>query len=166
MKVILLQDIENLGKKDDVKNVADGYARNFLLPKKMAVLATPSELKQLEGRKKIEAEKSEEELKALQEVVTQIDGLEIEIPAKVGEDGKLYGSITDSQIAQKLKENLSLSGVLPEGFDIKPEQIQLAEPIKEIGESEVVIGFAHGLEAKVKVIVVEEKSKIKDQNTK
>lgn len=166
MKVILLQDIENLGKKDDVKNVADGYARNFLLPKKMAVLATPSELKQLEGRKKIEAEKSEEELKALQEVVTQIDGLEIEIPAKVGEDGKLYGSITASQIAQKFKDILSLNKVLPEGFDIQPEQIQLAEPIKEIGESEVVIGFAHGLEAKVKVIVVEEKSKIKDQNTK
>ncbi len=148
MKIILLKDVEKLGKKGEAKNVADGYARNFLIPNKMAVLATKSELIKLEEQKKIEAEKAERELKIYQEMANQIDGLEIEIPAKVGEDGKLFGAVTPSQIVEKLKEN---------NFEIKKEQIKLEEPIKEIGEYEAAVEFPHNLEVKIKVIVTEEK---------
>jgi large subunit ribosomal protein L9 len=153
MKVILLKDIEKLGKKGNIKEVADGYARNFLIPNEMVVLATKSEITRLEEEKEIEAQKAEEELAHFQEIATQIDDLELEILAKVSEDGKLFGAVTTLQIAEKLKEK---------GFKIKKEQIKLAEPIKEIGEYEIVIEFPHNLEAKIKVIVVEEKEKEKE----
>ena len=146
MKVILLKDVEKLGKKGDVKEVADGYARNFLIPNKLVVLATKSELAKLEEQKKIEAQKAEKELIRFQEIASQVDGLELEIPVKVSEDGKLFGTITANQIAESLKEK---------GFEIKKEQIKLEKPIKEIGEYEVTIEFPHNLEAKIKVIVLE-----------
>jgi large subunit ribosomal protein L9 len=148
MKVILLKDVEKLGQKGDVKEVADGYARNFLIPNKLAVLATKAELVKLEEQKKIEAQKAEEELVHFQEIASQIDGLELEIPAKVSEDGKLFGAVAASQIAEKLKEK---------GFEIKKEQIKTGEPIKEIGEYEATVEFPHNLEAEIKIIVVEEK---------
>ena len=148
MKVILLKDTEKLGKKGEIKNVADGYARNFLIPNKLAALATKSELAKLEEQKKIGAEKAEEELKFYQEIANQIDGLELEIPAKVAEEGKLFGAVTASQIAEKLKEK---------NFEIKKEQIKLEEPIKEIGEYEAIVEFPHNLESKIKIIIVEEK---------
>lgn len=148
MKVILLKDVEKLGKKGEVKKVADGYARNFLIPQKMAVLATQSEIAKLEKEKEIEAQKAEQELTLYQEIASQIDGLEIEIPAKVGEDGKLFGSITPAKISETLKLR---------GFEIKKEQIKIAEPFKEIGEYEATVEFPHNLEVKIKLIVVEEK---------
>jgi len=148
MKIILLKDVEKLGKKGEVKSVADGYARNFLIPNKLAALATKSELAKLEEQKKIEAEKAEEELKFYQEIANQIDGLELEILVKVSEEGKLFGAVTASQIAEKLKEK---------NFEIKKEQIKLEEPIKEIGEHEATIEFPHNLETKIKVIIVEDK---------
>lgn len=148
MKIILLQDIDNLGKKDDVKKVADGYARNFLFPKNMAVLATTSNLKDLEEKQKIEAQKAEEELKMFQDRAGQLDGLELEIAVKVKDDGGLFGSITEAKISDKLKEK---------GIEIRKEQIKLEKPIKEPGEYETVIEFPHNLEARIKIIVVEEK---------
>jgi len=148
MKIILLKNVEKLGKKGEVKNVADGYARNFLIPNKLAALATKSELAKLEKQKEIETEKAEEELKLYQKIASQIDGLEIEIPVKINEEGNLFGAITASQIAEKLKEK---------NFEIKKEQIKLEEPIKEIGEYEVIVEFPHNLETKIKVIIVEEK---------
>jgi len=148
MKIILLKDVEKLGKKDEVKNVADGYARNFLIPNKLAVLATKSDLIKLEEQKKIEAEKSEEELKAYQELASQIDGLELEIQAKVSEESKLFGAVTESQIAEKLKRK---------NLEIKKEQIKLENPIKELGEYEAIVEFPHNLEVKIKIIVIEER---------
>lgn len=148
MKVILLKDVEKLGKKGEVKNVADGYARNFLIPNKMAVLASKSTLIKLEEENKIAAEKAEEELKLYQEIASQIDGLELEIPAKVVEEGKLFGKITAAKIAKALEEK---------SFAIKKEQIKLEEPIKEIGEYEAAVEFPHNLETKIKIIVTEEK---------
>ncbi len=91
MRVILLKDVEKLGKKGNVREVANGYARNFLIPNKLVVLATERELKKLAEEKKIEAQKAEEELLHFQEIASQVDGLEIEIPAKVSEDSKLFG---------------------------------------------------------------------------
>jgi len=148
MKIILLQDIDNLGKKYEIKEVADGYARNFLIPKGLAKPATKENLKWLESQKEIEVKKAEEELKKVEAVATNIDGQEIIIPVKIGEEGQLFESITSQKIYEKLKEL---------GFEIKKSQIDLTEPIKELGEYPVKIKFEHNLEAEIKIIVVEEK---------
>jgi len=148
MRVILLQDVENLGKKYEIKEVKDGYARNFLIPKGLAKPATEEALKWLEIQKEIEAKKAEEELKKVQEIASAIDGQEIAIPVKIGEEGQLFESITSQKISEKLKEL---------GFEIKKTQIDLPEPIKELGEFPIKIKFEHNLEAEIKVIIVEEK---------
>ncbi|PJE57665.1 MAG: 50S ribosomal protein L9 [Candidatus Portnoybacteria bacterium CG10_big_fil_rev_8_21_14_0_10_38_18] len=150
MKVILLQDIEDLGKKGDVKNVADGYARNFLFPRNLAKVATEEAIVELEKEKELEAQKAEEELKEIEDFVSKIDGLEFEIIEKVDESGKLYGSINEIRIAKIMKEK---------GFDIKKKQIKIPQPIKELGEFPVMILFDHGLEAEIKLIIMEEKPK-------
>lgn len=147
MKVILLQDVENLGKKGDVKKVANGYARNFLFPKNLAKPASKGALEELEKQKELETKKAEEELKAVQEIVSKVDGLEIEVPVKVEEEGKLYGSINEVEISKIFKDK---------GFDIKKNQIKIPQPIKEIGEYPITILFDHNLEAEIKLIVFDE----------
>lgn len=149
MRVILLKDIDKLGKKYDIKEVADGYARNFLIPKGLAKPVTKEALKWVEIQKEIEAKKAEEELKKVQDLASAIDGQEIIIPVKIGEEGQLFESITSQKISEKLKEL---------GFDIKKSQIDLIEPIKELGEFPIKIHFEHNLEAEIRVIIVEEKS--------
>lgn len=148
MKVILLENIDKLGKKYEIKEIKDGYARNFLIPKNLVKLATKKSLKWLEKQKESETSKDEEELKKIQQVASEIEGLEIVIPVKKGEEGQLFESITEQKISDKLKEL---------GFEIKKAQISLEEPIKEIGEFPAKIRFEHNLEAEVKVIVTEEK---------
>lgn len=147
MRVILIQDIEKLGKKYDIKNVADGYARNFLFPKNLAKEATKENLEWLKTQKEIEAKKAEESLKKVQELVSKVDGQEIIIQVKVGQKGELFEKITSQKIAEKLKEM---------GFEIKRNQIALEKPIEELGEFPVKINFDHGLEAEVRVILTEE----------
>jgi len=147
MRIILLQDVENIGKKYEIKEVKDGYARNFLIPKGLAKPATEEVLKWLEVQKEIEVKKAEEELKKVQEVASVIDGQEIIIQVKIGEDDQLFESITSQKISEKLKEL---------GFDVKKNQIDLPEPIKEIGEFPIKIHLEHNLEAEIKVIVVAE----------
>lgn len=149
MRVILLQDVEKLGKKYEIKEVADGYAKNFLIPKGLVKIATPTVLKWLETQKEIEEKKAEEELKMAQELASNIDGQEVIIQTKIGEEGQLFESITHQRISEKLKEL---------GFEIRKSQIDLPEPIKELGEFPVKIKFAHNLEVEIRVIVIEEKS--------
>jgi large subunit ribosomal protein L9 len=148
MQVILLEDIEKLGKKFDIKEVADGYALNFLIPKGMAKKATKETLKWLKFQKENLAKKSEDELKKTQDFASSIDGQEIMLPVKIGEEGQLFESITSQKIAEKLKEL---------GFEVKKTQIDLVEPIKEMGEFPVKIKFEHNLEAEIKLIITEEK---------
>jgi large subunit ribosomal protein L9 len=148
MKVILLKDINNLGKKYEVKEVKAGYARNFLLPKKLARLATKENLAWLKEQKEKEAKKIEESLKKTQKLASRIDDREVIIPVKVGEKGELFEKITAQKISEKLKEM---------GFEIKKSQVVLKEPIKELGEFPVKINFDHNLEEEVKVIVSEKK---------
>jgi len=148
MKVILLEDVDELGKKGEIKEVADGYARNLLIPKKMAVLASKSEVIRLEEQKKIDEEKAEKELIRFQEIASQIDGFELEIPVKIGEDNKLFGAITSAKISEELKKN---------NFKVEKNQVKLEEPIKEIGEYEIPIELPHNLKAKIKLIITEEK---------
>ena len=147
MKVILLKNVEGVGKKGEIKNAADGHARNFLIPNKLAIIATDKAIKGLEDEKEAEAKRAEQELQHVEEIVSQIDGLEIEIPTKVDDAGKLYGSINDQKISQLFKER---------GFDIKKHQIKIPQPIKEIGEYPITIAFDHGLEAEIKLIIIDE----------
>jgi large subunit ribosomal protein L9 len=146
MKVILLQDIENLGKKHEVKEVSDGYARNFLIPQGLVKPASPENLKWLEMELAKETEKAEKQLKAIQELVTKVDGVELELGLKLNKEGKVFGSISKAKIAKKLRK---------QGFNIKSTQVELEKPIKELGEYPIKISFAHGLEAEITVIVSE-----------
>lgn len=144
MRVLLFQDIEKLGRKGEIKEVADGYANNFLLPKGLGALATPAaEAKwKLEMAKQIKG--AERDLKRTQELASRLDGYELEIAAKAGEDGKLYGGIGAQKIAEELKKK---------DFPISKKQIEINEPIKTVGEHKVIIKFPHGLEAEVSVII-------------
>lgn len=148
MRVILLQDIENLGKKYEVKDIKNGYARNFLIPQGLVKPATQESLKWLENQKEIEKKKIEEELKKVQDLASKIDGLEVIIPVKIGEEGQLFEKIDEQDIIVKLKEL---------GFEINKKQIELSEPIKELGEFPIKIKFEHNLEAEITIIVTEEK---------
>ncbi len=148
MKVILLEDVENLGKKYEVKEIKSGYARNFLIPKNLVKLATKQNLKWLRDQKAAMEKQSEEDLKKSQEAASKIDGLEVSISVKVGPEGQLFESINNVKIAEKLKEM---------GFNIKKSQINLEKPIKELGEFPVKINLDHNLETEINLIVIEEK---------
>jgi len=147
MRVILLQDIEKIGKKYEVKEVKDGFARNFLIPQGSAKLATKKALLWLETQKETETGREEQELKKAQALASAIDGQEVVITTKVGEEGQLFESITSQKISDRLKE---LS------FEIKKTQINLEEPIKELGEFPIKIKFEHNLEAEIKLIITKE----------
>ena len=149
MKVIILQDVDGLGKKYEIKEVKSGYARNFLLPQKMARAATKPALKWLAGQKEVIEKEAEEDLKKSQALASQLDGEEINIAVKVGDEGQLFESINAQKIAEKLKEK---------GIDVKKSQVKLEDPIKELGEFPVSISLDHNLEAEIKLIVTAEKT--------
>ncbi len=144
MKVILLKDIENIGKKYEIKDVKDGYAKNFLLPQDLVKLATKDAIKWVESQKEVIEKEAEEELKKIQEMASQIDGIEVTVPMKVGEGGQLFESVTNAKIAEKLKEM---------GYEVKKSKISLEKPIKEVGEFPVKIHLDHNLEVEIKLIV-------------
>lgn len=148
MKVILLKDVEKIGKMFEIKTVKNGYARNFLIPKKLAKPATKEVLKWVEMQKEIIEKKAEEELKKVQETVSKIDGLEVIIPVKIGEENQLFEKITNQKISEKIKEI---------GFKVDKKQIALDKPIDAIGEYPVKLKFADNLEADIKIIITEEK---------
>ena len=148
MKVILMKDVPKVGKKNEIKNVADGYGRNFLIANHLAKPATESTIKQLESEQELLVRQAEADLKLEENLVTQLDGQEIEIKAKADEGGKLYGSITAAKLVKILKDK---------GFEIAKNNIKLAEPIKETGEyDDIIIEMSHGLEAKIKIIIIPE----------
>ncbi len=148
MKVILLQDIEKLGKKYEVREVKNGYARNFLIPQGLAKIATDKALEWLKIQKEAGEKKAEQALKTIQEIASTLDGQEVIISVKVGEDGQLFESISVQKIFDELKKM---------GFNVKKKQIDLVEPIKELGEFPVKIKFDHNLEPEITIVVSEEK---------
>lgn len=148
MKVILLENIDKIGKKLEVKEVKNGYVRNFLLPKGLVKIADERAMKWLEIQKSIMEKKAEENLKESQGTASKIDGMEVIISVKVGDEGQLFEHITASKIADKLKEM---------GFNVKKAQIDLDKPIEEAGEFPVKVKFEHNLESEVQVIISEEK---------
>lgn len=148
MRVILLQDVDKVGKKHEIKEVKPGFARNFLISKGLAKPATKEAVKWLSLQKEIEAKKAEDELKKIQTTASSIDGQEVVIQVKAGDENQLFESITAQKISEKLKEI---------GFDVKKNQIDLPQPIKELGEFPVKIKLEHNLESEIKIIIIEEK---------
>ncbi len=144
MKVILIQDVENLGKKYEIKYVKNGYARNFLIPKGLAIPATKDKIAWAQEQLKKQVQEAEERLKEVQKIAEKLDGQEIMFDVRVGEKDQLYESITQTKIAKKLKEM---------GFEVSKNQIKLENPIKEIGEYQIKIALEEGLEPEVTVIV-------------
>ena len=144
MRVVFLENIDKVGKKYEIKDVADGFARNFLIPKKLAKAASEETLKWAEIQKEILEKKAEEGLKKAQGVASSIDGQEVTIQVKIGPEGQLFESITAQKIVEKLKEI---------GFDVKKGQLDLPEPLKETGEYPIKIKFDHNLESQIQVII-------------
>jgi len=147
MKVILLKDVENVGKQFEIKEVADGHARNLLIPQGLVKPATKEAVAWIETQREILTKKAEEELKGVQELASKLDDFELQIPVKVGDEGQLFEQINSQKIADRLKEV---------GLEVKKSQVRLEEPIKEIGEFPVKLTFDHNLEAEIKVIVSED----------
>jgi large subunit ribosomal protein L9 len=144
MKVILLKDVDGVGKKYDIREVKNGYARNFLIQKGIGKAATKEVVAWAEMQKEIETKKSEDDLKKIQEKASTIDGQEVNILVKVGDENQLFESVGAQKITDKLKEM---------GFEVKKNQIILEKPIKELGEYPVKIKFDHNLEAEITVVI-------------
>ena len=150
MEVILREHVDNLGKRGDLVKVADGYARNYLLPRKMALLATEGNKKVIEREKvKFEAKEAEEQ-KVAQAVADRLANVEIEIARKVGETDALFGSVTNADIAEALAAK---------GFEIDRRKISLHEPIKKLGEFTVPVKLHRDVVVTLKVKVVAEAAK-------
>ena len=150
MEVILRQHVDNLGKRGEIVKVADGYARNYLLPRKLALLATDGNKQRIETeRVKFEAAEAEEK-KIAEAMAARVNNLELEIARKVGETEALYGSVTSSDIAE------ALGG---KGFEVDRRKIQLQEPIKRLGEFDIPIKLQRDVTATVKLKVVAEGEK-------
>jgi large subunit ribosomal protein L9 len=155
MKVIFLQDVPNVAQTGQVKEVADGYARNYLIPRKLAALAQPQAVSQVETRtKKMEIRLITE----IKELASQIEGKEVSLKAKAGAKDKLYGSITSADIATELK-NVT-------GLEIDKRKIELEEPIRQLGSYEVTIKLGQDVTPKIKVTVTEEEAKAEEKPPK
>ena len=147
MKVILRRDHESLGKIGDIIEVKDGYARNFLLPRGIAYAALSGNLKALEEEKKAVEKKNLQELKTAESLAAELETVSVTIPVQVGEEDKLFGTVTTQMITDALKEK---------GHDIDKRKIEIEEPIKALGIYGVSIKLYQNVSAKIKVWVVRE----------
>ncbi len=143
MQVILIQNVAGIGKIDDVKEVSEGYARNFLFAKNLAMPATKAVLTDLKARKNRQAKDDDRELREHQSVADKLEGFEMILKERVGASGNLYAAVGPQKVAEALVQK---------GFKISKDQI-LLKPIKELGQFPAKIKFPHGLEAKISVIV-------------
>jgi large subunit ribosomal protein L9 len=149
MEVILKEDVPNLGKMGETVRVRDGYARNYLLPRNMVVIADKKNLRAFEHHKRVLAVQSEKVLRQAQNFCDKLTALNLQIAAKVGEEGRLFGSVTNMDIEKALREK---------GFDVERRKIHLAEPIKTVGDFEVSVRLTADVTAMLKVSVVPEAS--------
>lgn len=148
MKVILLQDVKSLGKKGEIVNVNDGYARNFILPKKLGVEANGKNLNDLKLQKDNEAKVAKEHLDAAKALGEQLKAGQVELSIKIGEGGKSFGSVSSKEIAAAVKEQMNL--------EIDKKKIQLKEVIKTLGTHSVPVKLHPEVTADLKVVVKEE----------
>lgn len=150
MEVILLEHVPGLGERGDVVNVKDGYARNYLIPKKLAVPNTPSMKKMLENERRFDAKREAKRKESAEKIKEEIEKISLTIEAKVGEDGKLFGSITSKDIEEELKKHK---------FIVDKKLIELPEPIRHTGIYEIKIKLHPEVKANIKLWVVEEGKK-------
>lgn len=145
MQVLLLKDVPNLGKAGTVKNVADGYARNYLFPKKLAVPATPEAMKQAEAIRQAAMRKQQRIEEAAETLAKELETVTLTFKAKAGESGKLYGSVTAAHIAEALSAKM--------GMEFDKRKIDLEDSLKELGTHQVRIKLAPAVTASVRVVV-------------
>jgi large subunit ribosomal protein L9 len=147
MQIILQEDVDKLGHRGDVVTVKPGYARNYLLPRKLAVEATSGNLKAIERMRTSLAKKTATEIEAAQKQAELLNGVALKFTRKTGENDQMFGSVTSGDIAE---------GLAAQGFKLDKRQVQLAEPIKIIGESQVIIKVFREVTAQIKVTVEKE----------
>jgi large subunit ribosomal protein L9 len=147
MEVILREHVDNLGRRGDIVKVAEGYARNFLLPRKLALAVTESNKRQIERERKVAESREAEEKGQAEALAQRLTQLEIEIARRVGENDTLYGSVTSADVAHALQVK---------GFEIDKRKIQLPDPIKALGETSVPVKVHRDVVAQVRVKVVAE----------
>ena len=145
MRVVFLDDVDGAGRAGEIKNVADGYARNFLLPRKLAAPATTTTVQQAESKAKAIAKEEEKRDSAAQAIADKISASSIVIKARVGEEGRLFGSVTASDIADAINER--------GGKSVEHRQVLLDQPIKQSGSHEVVVTLTRNVKATVTVEV-------------
>jgi large subunit ribosomal protein L9 len=145
MEVILREHVDNLGRRGDVVKVADGYARNYLLPRKLALLVTDANRRQIERERKIAEVREAEEKQEAETLAARLGTLELVFQRRVGENETLYGSVTAADIAESLGEK---------GFEVEKRRVALAEPLKQLGEFDVPVRIHRDVSAAVKVKVV------------
>ncbi len=144
VKLILTESVPSVGEAGEIISVKPGFARNYLIPQGIAIIATDAKIKEVAHHKRVVEEKLAKELKDLQAVQKKVEALELVVKRKVGEEGKLFGSVTSAQLAELLAEN---------GFEIDRRRIELAEPIKTAGEHNFGVKLHRDLTAQVKVTV-------------
>lgn len=147
MKVILVEDVKSLGKKGDIVNVSDGYARNMLFPKKLGLEATSKNINDLKLQRAHEDKVAKEQFDAAQAFKAELETKEVTVSIKVGENGRTFGSVSSKELAEAAKEQL--------GYDIDKKKMQLSSPIKELGTTKVPIRLHPKVTAELKVIVKE-----------
>jgi large subunit ribosomal protein L9 len=148
MQVILIKDVNTLGGRNEVVEVKNGYARNFLIPQKYAVEASPSNLKQLEERLKVQRKKEDAMLAEIKSVIAKLTEAPLKLAVKTGTSGKIFGSITTVMVAKGIREQF--------GYEIDRRKIQLPEELKELGSYKAKIDFSNGNEAELTLEVVAE----------
>ena len=148
MEIILIQDVDNLGGANEVVKVRNGYARNFLIPQKFAVEASPSNLKQLEEKRKQIEKKEKKMLSAINEVIAKLKEGALKIGAKSGTSGKIFGSVTSLQLARAIREQ--------KGYEIDRKKITLPDEVKELGAYKATIDFGNGHSTELDFEVVAE----------
>lgn len=146
MKILLIEDVDNLGYAGDVKDVANGYGRNYLLPQGLAVLATPGALKQAETIRKAAEKRRAQEMEDAKAIANQLTDLELLYERRAGETGKLYGSVTSNDIAEAIEEKT--------GIEIDKRKVALPEPIRELGDQDVTIKLMIDVAVTIKVHVL------------
>ena len=146
MKVILLENIKNVGKKDEVINASDGYARNYLFPKKLAVEANTENMSKLKSRENADKYRKDQERKQAEEIAKRMQGIMLKVKVKAGENGKIFGGVTSKEISDELKKQYQI------GVDKK--KILLSENIKNLGMFVVDIKLYEGVLGKLKVDVI------------
>jgi len=145
MRIILLRDFEQLGKSGEQVEVTSGYARNYLIPKGIAIQATKSNLKSFKEKIRINSQRQDRALKKSETLAEKLKSLSLTVPVKVGEEDKVFGSVTSQMIAEKLMEK---------GYEIDKRQINLEEPIKSLGIYDIPIKLHSQIEASVKLWVI------------